>query len=462
MKYIKSFLKNKLIPGKGIDEPLSLKEKYDLVLHIGAPKSGTSALQNFFLKNRYVLQNKEMAYPKHGMDPNGISGGHSKLAIALIENRTDDAKVLFSSWYNNAKSKNRLLLLSSESFFNLAQKMAPLLSGKRVLVIAYHRDIVEYCISVHNQVIKRHFGTLNFTQYAQSILRKQNSAGNLINKSFLKIYQEWENLVGRENLIVRPYGKDHFTEGRIEKDFIDQLGMKFDGFVLKDKKINPSYTEDALELKRMINYVLDRESPHNHTIDVCLQEYSEMNSGVSSGKYKNGLDDELYMQLKSFFAEEEKKISDTFLNGIDITDKKKILVFDKNNVADREHISLQKAFDYLQKNEKIREYLYHCTVKKLEHGYSNYALYKLAELLKIPHIENYETIDHWFKQPQLNRMSSGKYKEADILRDIAILLERRGDVENAYRIIKRVSRLRPKGKNIADLKASLKTQLKSQ
>ena len=336
--------------------------------------------------------------------------------------------------------------------------MKPFLKDKRVLVIAYHRDIVEYYISVHNQLIKRHYGTVTFSQYAQSVLRSQNSAANLVNKSFLATYQEWEEVVGRENLTVRPYGRDHFSGGRIEKDFIEHLGMGLDGFVLNNKKINPSYTDDALELKRMINHVIERESPLNDTIDVSLQKYSEIYSGMPSGKHKSSQYQELYRQLRAFFEKEEKRISETYLQGADVSSAIKMEQTEDGHTIENKAISLQKAFDYLEKDEKIKEYLFQCTVKKLELGYSGYALFTLAGFLKIPHIEEYAAVDHWFRQGQLDRISSGTYKEADILRDIAILLERRGDIRNAYRVIDRAHRLRPEGKAIAALRESLKAR----
>ena len=71
-------------------------KSYDVILHIGAPKTGSSALLNFFLKNREQLASAGYYYPEHGFDVNGISGGHSRLGISLQRVKTRSYSFLLS------------------------------------------------------------------------------------------------------------------------------------------------------------------------------------------------------------------------------------------------------------------------------------------------------------------------------------------------------------------------------
>ena len=89
----------------------------DVIFHIGAPKTGSTAIQKFCLENRETLKEHGLYYPNHGVDKNGISGGHSSLGQALIENRLDDAATILGNYVKEAKDDNCVLLLSAESIF---------------------------------------------------------------------------------------------------------------------------------------------------------------------------------------------------------------------------------------------------------------------------------------------------------------------------------------------------------
>lgn len=432
----------------------SIQENYDVVIHIGSPKAGTSAIQKFLLGNRKSLEKEGYYYPPHPINKNGVSGGNSILAIAFLENKIDKAKEIYSQWENEAKSSNKTLLISSESFFNIANKFKEIFSNKKVLVIAYQRDIIEYLLSVHNQLIKRHFSTLTFEDYIDSLMDKKLQTANLVNKSFSTIYEEWTDLVGSENLIIRPYSSNTFFENKIEFDLLNLLNLNNQNFKLNKKLTNISYTESALELKRMINNILDPEKKElNNNIDMLLQEYSDKNSIKKEKTIP--LNEEKLNKLKLYIQDDQKNINNFYLKN---TFEEKKYFLKKNSYS---FLELKTVLNYLLKDNKIKEYIYSETINKLKTRRNlTYSIYKLAELLDIEQLENYENIseDFWFTQNQLNNMAEGKYKVPDFLRDISVILKDKSDIINAKKIIDKAFELRPNGTFIKKFKEDLENK----
>jgi tetratricopeptide (TPR) repeat protein len=65
----------------------------------------------------------------------------------------------------------------------------------------------------------------------------------------------------------------------------------------------------------------------------------------------------------------------------------------------------------------------------------------------------------WFTQHQLNSMLSNQYQKPDFLRDIAVILRDKNDMENAYRLISKALELRPQGPVIQKLEKEIKELL---
>lgn len=252
---------------------------YDLVLHIGAPKAGSSAIQAFLVSNRAILEKAGYCYPEHGLDINQVSGGHSQqFGVKLINGELAGAAECLAGWLATAREKNLCLLLSAEAFYRQAEKLKELTSGLRVKVLAYFRDPVESMISSYNQSVKRHYNTQKFTLFA-----KQQFKSKMVDKSG-EIFKVWLEYFGKENVQVLPYDKKTFSQKKMEWSFLEALGVPHsltEKFVFRNQLVNASYTPSALELKRLLNVVLDREDPKmNHRTDWPLQKYSDGSSEI--------------------------------------------------------------------------------------------------------------------------------------------------------------------------------------
>lgn len=243
-------------------------KKKTVYLHIGSPKTGTSALQYFLLQNRLALSRRAFSYPEHPLDRNGISSGNAEQLVRFIKTGNPFADRLAEELLSCEHEK---IILSSEYFFRMEpghiEILRRLLAGADVRVIAYLRRQDSMMISAFHQRIKRHDGkepiSVYFEQYKDS-----KHFNNLLR------LENWGNGFGKENLMVRPYEKRQYTGGDIFGDFLSLLGLDLTAdYVRPERNINPSYRIDALEAKRLFNIL--PLGPYLVELDAILQHYSE-------------------------------------------------------------------------------------------------------------------------------------------------------------------------------------------
>lgn len=137
----------------------SLPPSKRIILHIGPPKTGSSAIQKFLLDNVSLLKQKGIYYPQHSVDKNGISSGNQDAILEhnnkgeLTINRSKIAALLNAFQTSSAN----VLLLSSEAFFKRANTLIRILPNCEA--IAFVRSPLDFVESIYNQSVKRHFVT---------------------------------------------------------------------------------------------------------------------------------------------------------------------------------------------------------------------------------------------------------------------------------------------------------------
>ncbi|WP_152521611.1 hypothetical protein [Marinimicrobium sp. LS-A18] len=263
----------------------------DVILHIGAPKTGSSAIQRFCLNNRDQLLRAGYYYPRHSLDKNGVSGGHSLVGNLLREGRVRKANLYFRLMLLGARLQGKTLLLSSESFHRNARSFGPLLQGLNVRVVGWFRHPVEAFVSNYNQSVKRHFRTADISEMLDERFMKTGAA-NLNGRRL----RQWADVVGDRCCTFLPYVKESKSGGSLQDEAIERVWLrvlgvdagKAEGFVFDDKRVNRSYVEEALELKRLLNLVLSSEEGGLASrVDWALQDYSDSanDTGSSLGVY---------------------------------------------------------------------------------------------------------------------------------------------------------------------------------
>lgn len=234
-----------------------------VLIHVGPPKTGTSAIQNWCVKNTEILNSHGIYYPTHEMDNNGISSGHLRITCDVREptKSGERAKISFSEekflqlLSDFEASEYQTLLLSSEFFIQYMNTIKKL--SKNVTFVAYLRNPIEIVESNYNQGVKRSgfthkIGMSNFNTFPHfSLLR-----------DYLKTH-------GDKSLSIRLYKFGQDLTFNLIQDFLSFLGIEYTVF---PSTVNNSYSFEALEFKRWVNS-LNLSTSHSNKLDSVLQRY---------------------------------------------------------------------------------------------------------------------------------------------------------------------------------------------
>ncbi len=233
-------------------------------LHIGTPKTATSAIQVFMGSNNKALKQHGIYYPifperwpltrrernahflKMGfkLEGPGYSSEPSEVYFTGLQHVVDAAaqqEIVFLSdeelWPSSAFIENFWERLHAD----LAER------GLELKVIVYLRRQDLFMESRWKQNIKMH-GIDTFPIY----LQKSESKGYPLD--YYKRLEEIAAVVGRENIIVRVFERGQFKNGSVYEDFLSIIGLELDdSFVIKHETVNESIEGVALMVKRYIN-----------------------------------------------------------------------------------------------------------------------------------------------------------------------------------------------------------------
>ena len=219
-----------------------------LYLHIGTPKTGTSAIQRTMGRNRAFLETQNISYPDFGLRYLGASNGRNGHFL----NEKDDPE---GSGYELAFCKIRELndrcdkiVLSEESLWREPERLPQFFRDLKEIgiqgkIIVYFRRQDLYVQSQYAQHVKT-FMKKTFEEYVSS------------QQLYLDYYnriQFFEELVGRENLIVRVYERQQFLNQDLVADFFAHVGIRDRERFVEVPYVNESLSGVYLETKRLLN-----------------------------------------------------------------------------------------------------------------------------------------------------------------------------------------------------------------
>ena len=222
-----------------------------VIIHIGVPKTGSTAIQKFLFKKKeelkklgleyhetYALDDENPDYWAHHLLAHKWGGWMNKNSFPI---QPDDAwKALREDVLNG---DNRTILISSERFADFFSNanidevlkfIKVTLSPANIKIIGYVRNQIDLIESFYKQQVKVGIKVPPLKVYIERQL-----PGFL---DFFEIFEKCSEYFGHDNIIVRSYENDLKKDGNIIYSFIKACGFKphEDLFLNSDKKYNTS------------------------------------------------------------------------------------------------------------------------------------------------------------------------------------------------------------------------------
>jgi hypothetical protein len=236
-----------------------------IVLHIGAEKTGTSSVQQFFRRNRDRLKSAGYLYPEaQGYD------SHMGLAAACQNDDVrDDLRMIFQLDSVQKIREFRVLLseqlleeagerefshliLSSEHCSSRlvslveVERLAKILRrvSRDVIVLVYVRRQDEFLCSTYSTDVKSGFCG-RMTLPGEELRRNRYD--------YYALLRRWASVFGKENIVCRIYDQERLKQGDIVDDFADAVGIALTDDYARPPRVNESLDVTALEFLRLFN-----------------------------------------------------------------------------------------------------------------------------------------------------------------------------------------------------------------
>jgi len=406
-------------------------DKKTIYFHIGTHKTGTTALQKFFVDNRVCLKRKGFVYDFYN---------ESEMNQGYL--------VRPEKWQSVNLDPSKNYIISGEDFYshilNISDTVKDKLSSFNINFIVYFKrqDLMKQ--SVYNQIVKMHGFTKDVTK------------NNHYNLDYYHFLQQLKENFPNAKINVRVYEKGQFEGGSIFSDFLKLLGLKLTGEYFQEKSIvNPSLTTDKLEFSRHINM-----------LNLPIEFRTKLNKLV----VKSALDSNeasLFRKQDLISPEDAKVLLEQYKAGNSAIAKEFLgrksgeLFYDE--VIEDESWQPYPGLSYpIAKEifEKIKEIDYDALIELLSYimaqnditvdfvRTANFLTPILLEVLeKNTEFEPFYIISseqQRFFIPIKERLNDGS-DSVDILREVAIAFEQSGDVNTALKIMQQAYRLRPEG-----------------
>lgn len=291
-----------------------------IYLHIGPGKTGTSAIQAWLKHNNTWLEQQGILYPDHALDSNEISSGNLYSIMdrddnGIIRLNHNKAKDLINTFLKN--EKYHTLLLSSEWFFANIQPILNSQWFKHAHVIAYLRNPMELIESNYNQSVKRH------DVFTPLIAKYEGFPGINVMRNLLVNYK-------RNKIILRPYHKELFENGNIISDLLISIGIE-NPPKIENKSINSSYSFEALEFKRLVNFFPIQKIQSD--LDRTLQKHKGIikNYTLIPKEFEEETKLKIKNQLNSFIKENNQNQLEPLIEKITFGDKKQYVAQQKSS-----------------------------------------------------------------------------------------------------------------------------------
>lgn len=255
------------------------------LVHIGMPKTGTTALQTWLYGNRRALASMGVVYDPGNLRGTPTSYQHRGIALCYwslvgalpanphlkvpfrIRSLADLERYAakYEAWLRRvaARGGDDLFLVSSEFLGGGAKAPTDIeafdrwLSGifSEVTYVVYFRRQEEAIVSGYSQSLKQG-STKTLDQYAETFSRQD----------WFACAENWARAVGEDRLHVRLLEKDCMRGGDLFEDFVALMGVDKAALAPAGRS-NPSLSAPTAEVMRAINRVVPPRTDNGHSVN---------------------------------------------------------------------------------------------------------------------------------------------------------------------------------------------------
>lgn len=233
-----------------------------VILHIGAPKTGSSSIQAFLCRNAEKLEGMGYIVPLNGIDFGELTG-EQVFAIESLAS-VEDHRLFWNKVGALFEGRSgHTLILSAENLANEGREViaetAP--DAFDLQIILYVRRQDDYLSAAWQQWYSKVEDDLN--AWLILALREMGHWDTTLS--------DWERVVGRDALTVRVFEPDSLLRGDVVADFIDAIGLDPGDFLPAGPRRvdNPSINELVTSLLEG-NRAVFANSDDNRIYDVLL------------------------------------------------------------------------------------------------------------------------------------------------------------------------------------------------
>lgn len=250
----------------------------ELIIHAGWHKTGSTAIQEWCVRNADLLGQHGILYPT---GPDLMWGGHHKMAWALgVAHPFADPKFDAAAFLRDQLQRaDKTLLLSSEDFEFLPEKgirqLRELTGGLTVRIIAFARNVIDYLLADYQQNVR-----MAAVCYPHDIYRFAFQFDAYTRMNYFALTQKWVRHFGQGAVELHRYSR---REGSVIQSFKTVLGHP-DLASLDDKaNANPSLSAVSVRVlqefnamgieagrPQIIRHLYQTETSHDH--QYCLLE----------------------------------------------------------------------------------------------------------------------------------------------------------------------------------------------
>jgi len=275
-----------------------------IFVHIGRNKTGTATVQRALQAGRPILKRNGFHYPK-GRPAHNYLAQHLLGKTRLGSSREFEPAEWASELAERIANSDRDVVLSSEYLMRVEPATLAAWLGKEATVIVYLREQVDHLASRYQQSIKMGIPRGDFASY----LAIPSTLVDGYNFPFLRA---WEEVFGRDNLVVRVYDRERLVDGDIVADFLSVLGIEAVDDLRIAEHHNPSAGGALLEALRRINGLELGELRRRKTIYALL---AELALGNPDYRAKLPIAPDVVAGLRARFAEDNAAVAERYFDG---------------------------------------------------------------------------------------------------------------------------------------------------